>query len=183
MKRVKYLAAALPAAVGLAAPMTAAATTAAATVPTAHGKKVAYPHQQARLTALTRAASSSSASSGPLPQSVPNRCANGSISCMGVFGTGQYLKEIRLTKWHNSNGGPRTGFISYFNSSTMAPPIQDFRTRTKSEPKGVAYSFTWKPDCNLPASGWLKGHVGGHAARVPVTIESGNTTGPECSNT
>jgi hypothetical protein len=68
MKRVKVLAAALPAAVGLTAAPVAAATTTPATTPATHGKRVAYPlvsqHQHIRLLA-TSPVGSLSASTSP----------------------------------------------------------------------------------------------------------------------
>jgi hypothetical protein len=185
MKRVKYLAAALPAAVGLAAPMTAAAaTTAAATVPTAHGKKVAYPrgshHQQVMRNALSGSSISSTTSAGATPRT-SKRCATGHASCFSVVGAGQYLSKLSLSNWPNKNGGKRTGFIKYDSSGGHTFP--DFRTRTKSEPAGAPYSFTWNTQCHLPHPGNLIGTVGGHPNSVSIGIDPGHTAGPQCSGT
>jgi hypothetical protein len=204
MKRVKVLAAVLPA-VGLAVPAAAAAatTTAAATVPTAHGKKVAYPrashHQQIRLDALTSSTITSSATSpGAASVTLTSPASTGTgasphmffgcaphlsiagQSCMSVRGNGQFLSQVALKGWANKNGGIRTGFISYRDAKTHLD-YPNFRTRTKSEPKGVPYSFTWNTECHLPDPGLLVGHVGGHSPRIGVRIHSGTTTGKACS--
>jgi hypothetical protein len=198
MKRVRVFAAALPAAVGLAAPAAAVA----ATTPATHGKKVAYPlrshHQHVTRNALASSSASSSASGsrpvisrsaslpaspGALPRSAMV-CHTGmpEDSCMSVSGNGQHLGTITLSYWPNAAGGTRTGFISYQNTVTHKK-YPDFRTRTKSEPKHTSYSFTWVTNCHVSDPGLLIGHVGRHPGRELIHIHSGTLTGKMCSGT
>jgi len=115
MKRVKVLAAALPAAVGFAAPAAAATTTAAATAPATHGKKVAYPrvshHQRITLDATSPTSASSasagsagSSATGPTPSipvtSVPQATATRSCRAhhRGPFTEGDLTAKVQYSK-------------------------------------------------------------------------------------
>jgi hypothetical protein len=200
MKRVKILAAAIPATVGLAAPVTAAAatTTGTATVPVVHGKRVAYPqgshYQQVRRNALASSSGSSSASSRPVisrsaslpasPGALPRTATSchdyfPTKSCMQVHGNGQHLSEISLYGWP-SHSSTRTGHIAYKDMST-GHTFPDFRTRTKFGYKSSNFSFSWFTNCHVPHPGLLTGYVGGHTGRPVVHVHGGTTTGKVCS--
>jgi len=81
---------------------------------------------------------------------------------------------MKLKSWYISNGGRRTGYVSYDDYSTGLT-YPDWRTRTKSVPARTFASFAWNPNCDLPSSGKLTGRVQYHAAKPVVNIHSGNT--------
>lgn len=168
MKRVRVFAAALPAAVGLAVPAVATV----ATTPPVDGKKVSLQHPtyaQAGVTLDT--ASNCGAVAFPADH-----------SCLVVSGNGQYVSEVQLASWGNQNGGSRTGYVGYYDSVTKHY-YSKWRTRTKYEPAGTRYNFTWGTQCHLPDPGWLSGRVGGHTFVAKVFIHKGTITGKQCSGT